>query len=353
MLKTTTIHSSTMRGINPDKFVPSDARWNRHLPRWLFKEIYILIEFYLDAKERSFEFGDRLFSLIHADERNYHFHLALDGMRSFSGACSSILSQFETVKSFASNGNTYTSSLINPRVTRDVTHKTKTLAAGAISKSLDSVAPAPRLLARIAKRSENPKIDIIRVTSTDFDELQSEPQSTAFIDNLKKVVIPKLSLAHKKALMYNQVLGSLFTRSWGKSKGMLGAEKVALVNESKMNHRSKTIHRFLEISASCNSHWKPVLLMFGSKNSQPALNSLMEMKKMKLAGIVEKLLLVRVRDPALSALQTIKDAGGEATAFVVCQAGRSKDFGSLSGSSFQKFAISHDLFVGKVCVICI
>lgn len=327
--------SETFRGSAPDKFSRPDEHWIKDMPRHIFAEVEILLYFYLDDKTHVGELGDAVFKLIHADTHKYHFHLALDGMLSYSAARTSLLSRFLTSQTSAPKASKWLSKVIEPRLSVDITPKTKVLTKSQVLKELNATAPPPKQLERVVARQVNPKIRIVRVTGNEGD-IDSEMKSDNLLETVKSTYIKEASKLHHQVNLYHQQLLVLFNRAWGKVHSMLGKGK----------HRSKELNRLVGVLKAGSIHVKPLLLLFVDKSvKQLEVKELLDNDSMKIPGVVEKLLYVQVaneHDTAFSALT--RESG--AKYFVAMQS--CSGHGSFNGKSKLKFAIVSDLLVTRV-----
>jgi hypothetical protein len=342
--------SSESKGSN--KGIQSDASWIRQIGRWLFSEIYILLEFYINPASRI-EFGDILYKFIHLDSLKYNFHLALGGAQLFSESCSSILASYETNASYAPSGSQFQARIIAPPLSRDITPKTRKMLKDDYAARINKTAPASRKKERVIPRQENSYINAISVVDTSIVVEDDRAVSTAsFMRD-----VTDTSKRQEFLIIYYGMICMIFNRLSGKSDSMRGSvgeigKKKSMADPDvdtamKELKRSQGLFQMERILVVNGKFFRPTMLQFSKealKKKPRTLLSIYETKDPKISGMCELLVYWRVAKED----DTVSSSGTLSEYFIPCQSG--KGDGSISIKSFIKGTVLFDFFIDKVCL---
>ena len=309
-----------------------------------------MIHFYIKPSYRV-EFGDKLYAFIRTDSLNYHFHLALGGVHSFSDISDSILSEYETASSYAPKRSRYQARIIAPPLSRDITPKTKELLRAEVATRVSNTAPMSRKKERVNPRQSNSYVGVQSVVKTDFDQ-----DGFADVEDLRREIIDA-SKRQEFLVSYYGMICMVFNRLFGKSDSMYGSEgekdkKKRVIdpdvdNVGRKLRRTQGLKHMTAVLDAQSQHFRPSLIQFSKeylKKNARSLSSIYETQDPKIPGMCELLVYWKVG----GAKETVSSSSVQLSEFFIpCQSG--KGDGSISIKSRVKGSVLYDYFISKVC----
>jgi hypothetical protein len=309
--------------IEPDKFSPPDALWTREMPRWVFKEVWIVGQFLL-SRDKILAFGERVFDIIRDDLRGDHLHLAIAGAGSFASMSKSLLARFEWRESGGKSDKRSAKYVIEPRLSRKVTPETKVLVKEEPALLLQALNPTTRPVKRVERRGENRAILIALIKRTegvlDYADLKTE--------------IRKSKAEKRLVTAYSSILAGVHQRLWKKG------DKVMRKRAS--GDGATVLAEFRRAQELVGKSWRPGILLFSGVKSDKDAN--LSGDKFSIGNVIELFYLTRVRngEESVSGISEIKSVD------IVCKYGVGR--GSFTGEDKLKHGVIHDILRRRVSV---